>query len=101
MLAADSVPVAVFSGSTVSQANPARAMNRAAVTLPSDSQVPTAGLPARSICLTAFGGMQVPRAVLYTPRLPRATSPVPLVRLPQPLLDLGVDLLHLGNWDAV
>ncbi len=32
--------------STVSQAKPARAMKRAAVMLPSDSQVPTDGWPA-------------------------------------------------------
>ena len=41
--------------STVSQANPARAMNRAAVTLPSDSQVPTAGLPAQEKLLDGIG----------------------------------------------
>ena len=39
------------------QANPARARNREAVMLPSDSQVPTLGLPARRSRLTGFGRM--------------------------------------------
>ena len=41
--------------STVSQAKPARARNRAAVMLPSDSQVPTDGLPSRRVRFTGFG----------------------------------------------
>src|SRR6516164_5546797 len=43
--------------STVSQAKPARAMKRAAVMLPSDSQVPTDGRPALSACLTGLARM--------------------------------------------
>jgi len=39
----------------VSQSKPARAMKRVAVMLPSDSQVPTAGLPALSRRLTGLG----------------------------------------------
>jgi hypothetical protein len=45
--------------STVSQANPARAMNRAATMLPSDSQVPTDGWPAFNARLTGLGRMVV------------------------------------------
>src|SRR5262249_22904565 len=43
--------------STVSQLKPARAMKRAAVMLPNDSQVPTAGCPALSARLTGFARM--------------------------------------------
>src|SRR5947209_20271106 len=96
-------PLAVCWVSTVSQAKPARAMNRAAVTLPSDSQVPTAGLPARSSCLTALGRIASPRggAVLYTPCRRRRASPVPFVGRLEPLLHLGVDVLHVRNRNAV
>ncbi len=45
--------------STVSQANPARAMNRAAVMLPSDSQVPTDACPAFNARFTGFGRMSI------------------------------------------
>src|SRR5262245_30290712 len=40
--------------SSVSQSKPARAMKRAAVMLPSDSQVPTAGLPSFNSFFTEF-----------------------------------------------
>src|SRR5262245_65271469 len=40
--------------STVSQSNPARAMNRAATGLPSDSQVPTLGRPSFSARFTGL-----------------------------------------------
>ncbi len=42
------------STSTVSQSNPARARNRAAVMLPSESHVPTLGLPAFRSFLTGL-----------------------------------------------
>src|SRR5581483_11735763 len=44
--------------STVSQAKPARAIKRAAVMLPSDSQVPTEGWPAFRSCLTGLARMK-------------------------------------------
>ena len=51
----------VCSMSTVSHGKPARAMNRAAATLPSVSQVPIWGLPARNARLTGFSFNSVPR----------------------------------------
>jgi len=47
--------------SVVNQANPARAMNRAAVMLPSDNQVPTLGLPSLRARLTGLGRMKFSR----------------------------------------
>ena len=61
MKAAVWMSVCVCSMSTVSQGNPARAMNRAAAMLPSDSQVPIWGLPAFRARLTGFSFKSVPR----------------------------------------
>ncbi len=50
----------VCSMSTVSQGSPTRAMKRAAATLPSVSQVPIWGLPARNARLTGFSFKGIP-----------------------------------------
>ena len=55
MCVAVSQSTRLCSMSTVSQAKPARAMKRAAVMLPSDSQVPTAGCPSFNARLTGLG----------------------------------------------
>src|SRR5437868_1465743 len=60
MCVAVSQSTRLCSMSTVSQAKPARARKRAAVMLPSDSHVPTAGWPARSAFLTGFARIAVP-----------------------------------------
>src|SRR5262249_54391543 len=57
MCVAVSQPTRLCSMSTVSQANPARAMKRAAVMLPRDSQVPIAGWPVLSTALTGLERM--------------------------------------------
>jgi len=54
MCVAVSQSTRLCSMSTVSQAKPDRARKRAAVILPSDSQVPTAGRPSRSARLTGL-----------------------------------------------
>ena len=54
--------------SVVSQSKPARAMKRAAVMLPSDSQVPTAGWPALSKRLTGLGRMRFLQMTLPSSR---------------------------------
>src|SRR5262245_3178647 len=61
MYEAVGISVWVCSKSTVSQGSPTRAMNRAAATLPSVSQVPNWGLPARNARLTGFSFNSVPR----------------------------------------
>src|SRR5438876_786124 len=58
MCVAVSQPKRLCSMSTVSQAQPARAMNRDAVIEPSDSQVPIAGSPALRARLTGLGRMR-------------------------------------------
>src|SRR5947209_14319194 len=71
MCVAVSQSTRLCSMSTVSHANPARAMNRAAVMLPSDSHVPTEGWPALRAFLTGFA------RILETPwngKSPRAAA---------------------------
>jgi hypothetical protein len=53
-----SQPTRLCSVSTVSHAQPARARNRAAVMLPSDSQEPTDGCPDFNARLTGLGRME-------------------------------------------
>ncbi len=57
MCVAVSQSTRLCSTSTVSQAKPARARKRAAVMLPSDSQVPTDASPAFNALLTGLGRM--------------------------------------------
>ena len=66
--------VCVCSMSTVSHGNPARAMNRAATMLPSDSQVPICGFPARNARLTGFSFKSVPRLRPFDDDNPRRNS---------------------------
>src|SRR5712691_9486693 len=63
MCVAVSQSTRLCSMSTVSHANPALARKRAAVMLPSESQVPTEGCPALNARLTGLGRMH------FTPRL--------------------------------
>src|SRR4051812_14870195 len=46
--------------STVSQGKPVRAMNRQAAMLPSESQVPICGFPARNALFTGFSFKVIP-----------------------------------------
>ena len=72
MVAAVWMSVWVCSMSTVSQGIPVRARNREATTLPSESQVPTCGLPA---CRALFTGFDF----IATPRLDRCQGKGPSV----------------------
>src|SRR5438552_13461218 len=62
MCVAVSQSTRLCSMSTVSQANPARAINRAAVILPSESHVPTDGWPAFKARLTGLGRIRTSRS---------------------------------------